>query len=72
MKESLTQQMDAQGGLTIRHRLAKRRFANGADTSARLVLLLPTILIVLFLSIFPLVVSLFLSFARVNFARRRH
>jgi multiple sugar transport system permease protein len=33
------------------------------------VLLLPAILIVLFLSIFPLIVSLFLSFARVTFAR---
>jgi len=31
--------------------------------------LLPTILIVLLLSIFPLIVSLFLSFARVTFAR---
>jgi multiple sugar transport system permease protein len=69
MKESLTQQLDAQGGLAIRHRLAKRRFSRGADSSARLVLLLPTIVIVLFLSIFPLVVSLFLSLARVNFAR---
>jgi multiple sugar transport system permease protein len=41
----------------------------GADSSVRLVLLLPTILIVLFLSIFPLIVSLFLSFARLTFAR---
>lgn len=40
-----------------------------SDSIVRLVLLLPTILIVLFLSIFPLIVSLFLSFARVNFAR---
>jgi multiple sugar transport system permease protein len=39
------------------------------DTSSRMVLLLPTILIVLFLSIFPLIISLFLSFARVNFVR---
>jgi multiple sugar transport system permease protein len=69
MKESLTQELDAQGGLRIENRLSKRRFERGADSSARLVLLLPTILIVLFLSIFPLVVSLFLSFARVNFAR---
>lgn len=48
---------------------AKARNSWGADSSVRLVLLLPTILIVLFLSIFPLIVSLFLSFARVNFAR---
>ena len=40
-----------------------------ADSSAKLVLLLPTILMVLFLSVFPLIVSLFLSFARVTFAR---
>jgi multiple sugar transport system permease protein len=39
------------------------------DNSSRMVLLLPTILIVLFLSIFPLIISLFLSFARVNFVR---
>src|SRR5690348_17009351 len=39
------------------------------DSSSRMVLLLPTIIIVLFLSIFPLIISLFLSFARVNFVR---
>jgi multiple sugar transport system permease protein len=39
------------------------------DNSPRTVLLLPAILIVLFLSVFPLIVSLFLSFARVTFAR---
>lgn len=39
------------------------------DGSSRIVLLLPTILIVLFLSIFPLIISLFLSFARINFVR---
>jgi multiple sugar transport system permease protein len=39
------------------------------ESSSRMVLLLPTILIVLFLSIFPLIISLFLSFARVNFVR---
>lgn len=38
-------------------------------SSPSAVLLLPTILIVLFLSIFPLIVSLFLSFARVTFVR---
>jgi multiple sugar transport system permease protein len=37
--------------------------------SPRMVLLMPTILIVLFLAIFPLIISLFLSFARVNFVR---
>ncbi|MEP7290932.1 MAG: sugar ABC transporter permease [Chloroflexota bacterium] len=39
------------------------------DGSTRTVLLLPALLIVLFLSIFPLIVSLFLSFARVSFVR---
>jgi multiple sugar transport system permease protein len=47
----------------------KQSAARKADSSVRLVLLLPTIVIVLFLSIFPLVASLFLSFARVTFAR---
>ena len=37
------------------------------DATARLVFLLPAILIVLCLSIFPLIVSLALSFARVTF-----
>jgi multiple sugar transport system permease protein len=40
-----------------------------ADNTVKLVLLLPTILIVLFLSIFPLIVSLYLSFARITFVR---
>ena len=39
------------------------------DNTARMTLLLPTIVIVLFLSIFPLIVSLYLSFARVAFVR---
>lgn len=39
------------------------------SSSPRTVLLLPAILIVLFLSIFPLIISLFLSLARVNFVR---
>lgn len=38
-------------------------------SSPSAVLLLPTIFIILFLSIFPLIVSLFLSFARVAFVR---
>jgi multiple sugar transport system permease protein len=39
------------------------------DATAKLVFLLPTIVIVLFLSIFPLIISLYLSFARVKFVR---
>ncbi len=39
------------------------------DNTARFVFLLPTVLIILFLSIFPLVSSLLLSLTRVNFVR---
>ena len=39
------------------------------DTSARLAFLLPAIVIILFLSIFPLIVSLYISFAKVAFVR---
>src|SRR5258708_4123124 len=39
------------------------------DVIARIVLLLPGILVVLLLSIFPLIISLYLSFARVNFVK---
>jgi len=39
------------------------------DATARLAFLLPAIVIVLFLSIFPLIISLYLSFTRVTFVR---
>ena len=39
------------------------------DTISRSALLLPTVVIVLFLSIFPLIISLYLSFTRVTFVR---
>ncbi len=39
------------------------------ETTAKFAFLLPTIVIVLFLSIFPLIISLFLSFTRVTFVR---
>jgi len=39
------------------------------DTTSRFALLLPTIVIVLFMSIFPLIISLFLSFTNVTFVR---
>jgi multiple sugar transport system permease protein len=48
---------------------ARQGVFNTSDDSARLVLLLPTIFIVLLLSVFPLIVSLMLSFARVTFVR---
>lgn len=47
----------------------RQGLAWNSDDTVKLVLLLPTILIVLFLSIFPLIVSLYLSFARVTFVR---
>jgi multiple sugar transport system permease protein len=39
------------------------------ETTARLAFLLPTIAIILFLSIFPLIASLYLSFAKVGFVK---
>ncbi|MEZ4672509.1 MAG: sugar ABC transporter permease [Anaerolineae bacterium] len=39
------------------------------DNTARMAFLLPTILIILFLSLFPLIVSLYLSFAKVAFVK---
>ncbi len=69
MKQFISQPLQDSGTSAIPTRAAGRRAFWSADSSARLVLLLPTILIVLFLSIFPLIVSLFLSFARVTFAR---
>jgi multiple sugar transport system permease protein len=44
-------------------------FSWDSEDVVKMVLLLPTILIVLFLSIFPLIVSLYLSFARITFVR---
>lgn len=70
MKEFMSEQLENPRPEVIRFEAPKQRRAFwGTDASVRLVLLLPTILIVLFLSIFPLIVSLFLSFARVTFAR---
>jgi hypothetical protein len=45
------------------------RFTDWLEKSARNVLLMPAILLVLLLSIFPLIVSLYLSFARLSFVR---
>lgn len=44
-------------------------FTSWLDVSARYVLLLPAILIILILSVFPLLVSLYLSFASFRFVR---
>lgn len=49
---------------SIRHRITSWQ-----DRSPRIVFLLPAVLFVLFLSIFPLITSLYLSFARVQFVR---
>jgi multiple sugar transport system permease protein len=69
MKQFVSEPLDNPRRMEVSTDTIRRRFSLGADSSVRLVLLLPTILIVLFLSIFPLIVSLFLSFARVSFAR---
>jgi multiple sugar transport system permease protein len=50
-------------------RLKQEQLSINSDASARLVLLLPTIFIVLVLSIFPLIVSSVLSFTSVTFVR---
>ncbi len=47
----------------------RQRVLRWWDTSPKLILLVPTILIVLLLSIFPLIVSLLLSFSRVSLVR---
>src|SRR5579859_2508836 len=47
----------------------ERRFDKWMDDSAGSVLLMPAILIVLLLSLFPLLVSLYLSFSRVQFVK---
>lgn len=66
-------QSTSQLGSTLQHNKSnsklKQQLFQQQGGSPRMVLLLPTILIVLFLSIFPLIISLFLSFARVNFVR---
>lgn len=49
--------------------LTQKQETRNPDASARFVLLLPTIIIVLILSIFPLILSSFLSLTRVTFAR---
>jgi multiple sugar transport system permease protein len=50
-------------------RIKQEQLSINSDASARLVLLLPTIFIVLVLSIFPLIVSSVLSFTSVTFVR---
>ncbi|MCC6456651.1 MAG: sugar ABC transporter permease [Caldilineaceae bacterium] len=58
-------------GVSLRRERATTRSNRSSlqEGSIRNVLLLPSIGIVLLLSIFPLIASLFLSFSRVNFAR---
>jgi multiple sugar transport system permease protein len=53
----------------LNFRTLQQGITQRADNSSKFVLLLPTIFIVLLLSIFPLIVSLMLSFARVTFVR---
>lgn len=67
--QSVFRRLESQVRLVDLLKMSRKRLWTHADSSARIVLLAPTIVIVLFLSIFPLIVSLFLSFARVSFAR---
>src|SRR5690606_2963782 len=71
--ENRIAQTTSQLGGTLRRNEIKSNFRQNLfqrqGGSPRTVLLLPAILIVLFLSIFPLIISLFLSLARVNFVR---
>lgn len=69
MKQFLSEQLEDSSAITLALAVSNKAASNKVDSSARLVLLLPTIMIVLFLSVFPLIVSLFLSFARITFAR---
>src|SRR5689334_18931054 len=68
--ENMTQRGNTESGNYIRaESFMKQPKTRHKDTTARLALLLPAIVIILFLSIFPLIVSLYLSFARVSFVR---
>jgi multiple sugar transport system permease protein len=68
--ENMTQRGETQSGDFPQVKIFKPQSkTRHKDTTARLTLLLPAIVIILFLSIFPLIVSLYLSFARVSFVR---
>lgn len=68
--ENMTQHDEMRSGIFSQAKIfMKQPKTRQQDTSARLALLLPAIVIILFLSIFPLIVSLYLSFAKVSFVR---
>ncbi|MBX3061493.1 MAG: sugar ABC transporter permease [Anaerolineae bacterium] len=69
MNQSTSQQVSETARISAKTASIKQAADSTPDSSVRLILLLPAILIVLFLSIFPLIVSLFLSFTRVTFVR---
>lgn len=69
MKSIMSQNINGSNRTAISWQSLRQSVFKSSDSSARLVLLLPTILMVLLLSIFPLIVSLMLSFARVTFVR---
>lgn len=68
-KQSLPQTAKNPTDALLPRQEIKAGFSWYSDSTVKLVLLLPTIITVLFLSIFPLIVSLFLSFARITFVR---
>lgn len=66
--------MELEHQLAIPHQPKKKKQTSGIstswlDNSARYVLILPAVLIVLVMAIFPLLVSLYLSFSRFKFVR---
>lgn len=69
MKPSTSQPAESANSPRYSLQSIQQGLAWNSDDTVKMVLLLPTILIVLFLSIFPLIVSLYLSFARVTFVR---
>jgi multiple sugar transport system permease protein len=70
MKQLVTHTSEHMNGAGAVHQTAgSGERTHNPDATPRMVLLLPTIIIVLCLSIFPLIASLFLSFTRVSFVR---
>lgn len=68
--ENMSQPSQMQSNIfTQAKSLIIRPRAGHHDNTARLAFLLPTIVIILFLSIFPLIASLYLSFAKVSFVK---
>ena len=66
---SFPQKAKPTSSISLSLKAFRQGFSWNSEDTVKTVLLLPTILMVLFLAIFPLIVSLYLSFARVTFVR---